>query len=57
MAASGLTRRAGRPWNHHVVAGANHAFYSLTWENEVMDTSLSWLEEQALTRVQGLAVC
>ncbi len=38
-----LSRQAGRRFNHHVVEGANHAFYSLSWENEVMDTSLSWL--------------
>lgn len=38
-----LTREAGRVWHHHVVAGANHAFYSLAWEQEVIAASLDWL--------------
>jgi pimeloyl-ACP methyl ester carboxylesterase len=40
-----LTDRAGRPFETHLVAGANHAFYSLAWEQEVIDTTLKWLEE------------
>jgi hypothetical protein len=42
-----LCNRASKSFNSVVVAGANHAFYSLAWENEVIATSLSWLEEQA----------
>lgn len=42
-----LCRRAGKPFNSVVIQGANHAFYSLAWENQVIDQSLSWLEAQA----------
>ena len=38
-----LSLRANRAFNLHLVKGANHAFYSLAWENEVMDTTLNWL--------------
>jgi pimeloyl-ACP methyl ester carboxylesterase len=38
-----LTDEAGRPWHQHTVEGANHAFYSLAWEDEVMTTSTNWL--------------
>ncbi len=38
-----LSRAAGRELNQHVVEGANHAFYSLGWEREVMEVSLDWL--------------
>ena len=38
-----LSREAGREFSQHVVEGANHAFYSLGWEDDVMDTSLTWL--------------
>jgi pimeloyl-ACP methyl ester carboxylesterase len=41
-----LTARADRELNLHVVEGANHAFYSLAWENEVMDVSLEWLRRR-----------
>ena len=41
-----LSRVAGRAFEHHIVAGANHAFYSLAWEQEVMDTSLHWLQHR-----------
>lgn len=50
-----LCREIGQNWNHHVVKGANHAFYSLAWENEVMDVSLKWLEERA--GIQAAADC
>lgn len=40
-----LTDRAGRPWETHIVAGANHAFYSLAWEQEVIETTLEWLAQ------------
>ena len=42
-----LCRRADKPFNSYLVAGANHAFYSLAWENEVIGQSLEWLAEQA----------
>ncbi|MEA3399801.1 MAG: alpha/beta fold hydrolase [Armatimonadota bacterium] len=41
-----LSRRAGRAFNSHVVEGANHAFYSLGWEDEVIEVSLRWLAER-----------
>jgi pimeloyl-ACP methyl ester carboxylesterase len=41
-----LSREAGREFRHHVIEGANHAFYSLGWEDEVMETSLTWLAER-----------
>jgi pimeloyl-ACP methyl ester carboxylesterase len=39
-----LSRRANRPFHSHVVEGANHAFYSVAWEEEVMATTLEWLK-------------
>lgn len=41
-----LTRQVGRSFYYHVVAGSNHAFYSLAWEQEVIQTSLDWLGQQ-----------
>lgn len=41
-----LTRRAGRSFHSHVVEGANHAFYSVAWEEEVMATTLQWLKSR-----------
>ncbi len=38
-----LSREADRVFEAHVVEGANHAFYSLGWESEVIETSLTWL--------------
>ncbi len=49
----GLNRDAGRALNSHVVEGANHAFYSLAWEDEVMQTSLQWLGERYVARESG----
>lgn len=40
-----LTARAGRPWRCHLVEGANHAFYSVKWEQEVIDATLNGLVE------------
>jgi len=31
------------PAEHHTVEGANHSYYSLEWEREVIDTTLAWL--------------
>jgi len=33
------------PYSHHLVQGANHSYYSLVWEREVMEKTLSWLKE------------
>lgn len=41
-----LSKEAGRPFRCHVVEGANHSFYSLKWEAEVLDKSLAWLNER-----------
>jgi len=38
-----LCDEAGIPYECHIVAGANHSYYSLAWEAEVLDRSLSWL--------------
>lgn len=42
-----LCARAKKAFNKLVIPGANHAFYSLAWENQVIDQSLGWLREQA----------
>ncbi len=42
-----LSRQAGREFHCHTVQGANHAFYSVQWENEVMDSTVGWLLGQA----------
>ncbi|MFQ5810472.1 MAG: alpha/beta fold hydrolase [Armatimonadota bacterium] len=31
----------------HLVQGANHSFYSLSWKAELIDVTLSWLQERA----------
>ncbi len=41
-----LSREAGREFQDHIVDGANHAFYSLGWEQEVIEVSLDWLVER-----------
>jgi pimeloyl-ACP methyl ester carboxylesterase len=41
-----LSKEAGRTFRHHVIEGANHSFYSLKWEAEVLDESLRWLDER-----------
>ena len=40
-----LSGEAGRAFPHYIVEGANHSFYSLGWEREVLDHSLEWLDE------------
>lgn len=40
----GLCREAQRDFNQVLIPGANHAFYSLAWENQVIDESLAWLK-------------
>ncbi|MCE5239277.1 alpha/beta fold hydrolase [bacterium] len=42
-----LCRRANKPFDSFIVPGANHAFYSLAWENQVIDRTLAWLRGQA----------
>ena len=46
-----LSKHAGRPFYSHVVAGANHAFYSVKWEEEVMAVTRDWLIGQC-TKVE-----
>jgi len=41
----GLTKEARREWRHHLIDGANHAFYSVQWEREVIETTLDWLQQ------------
>lgn len=50
-----LCQRAKRPFNRHVVPGANHAFYSLAWENEVIEVSLQWLQSRALAESTAIS--
>ncbi len=42
-----LSAEAEREFNYHVVAGSNHAFYSVSWEEEVMRVTLDWLTQEA----------
>ena len=39
-------KRPGIPAVFHTVAGANHSYYSVEWEREVIDTTLDWLRER-----------
>jgi len=41
-----LSKQAGRTFHCHLIEGANHSFYSLEWEAEVLDKSLAWLDER-----------
>jgi pimeloyl-ACP methyl ester carboxylesterase len=41
-----LSKKAGRTFQHHIIEGANHSFYSLAWERKVLDRSLEWLDER-----------
>jgi pimeloyl-ACP methyl ester carboxylesterase len=34
----------------HMVAGANHSFYGLAWEQEVIEVTAQWLEKVAVAR-------
>lgn len=38
-----LCREVGHGFNQVIIPGANHAFYSLAWENQVIEASLQWL--------------
>lgn len=40
------SREAERDLHVHVVEGANHAFYSLGWESEVIGASVDWLADR-----------
>lgn len=40
-----LCRQAGMVPKFHIVEGANHSFYSVKWEQEVIDVTLGWLKE------------
>ena len=35
----------------HTVEGANHSYYSVAWENEVIETTVDWLRGQRLGNV------
>jgi hypothetical protein len=52
----GLTAQAGRAWHCHVVQGANHAFYSTTWEREVIEATLGWVKEACPAASAGARV-
>jgi len=34
------------PATFHTVDGANHSYYSVAWESEVIETTLAWLRER-----------
>jgi pimeloyl-ACP methyl ester carboxylesterase len=38
-----LCSRAGIPYEVHDIAGANHSFYGLAWEREVLDLTEAWV--------------
>ncbi|MFQ6130808.1 MAG: alpha/beta hydrolase family protein [Armatimonadota bacterium] len=38
-----MSAAAGIEADFHLVEGANHAYYSLAWEKEVIDVTLDWL--------------
>lgn len=37
-----------KPPQVHLVEGANHSFYGLAWEHEVIESTIEWLETQTL---------
>lgn len=45
-----LTGDAARHWHLHLVEGANHAFYSVAWEDEVIAATLDWIAERCPVR-------
>ncbi|MFO7947996.1 MAG: alpha/beta fold hydrolase [Armatimonadota bacterium] len=49
-----LCRLAGRPFHSHVVEKANHAFYSVAWEEEVMRVTLDWLRSRCQEAGAGI---
>jgi len=40
----GFCRGQGIPAAFHTIEGANHSFYSVAWQNEVLGLSLDWLD-------------
>ncbi len=44
--------RSNIPHESHVIAGANHSFYGLAWEREVMDLTEAWMVGKSLTQVR-----
>ena len=42
-----LCSEARRDFNKVIIRGANHAFYSVAWENQVIEASLEWLKTRA----------
>ena len=39
-------RESGITGTFHTIEGANHSFYSLQWEQEVVDLTVNWLESR-----------
>lgn len=42
-----IFEKSGAPYRVHLVRGANHSFYSLAWEREVLDVTRQWLSSKA----------
>jgi len=40
-------REHGIPARFHTIEGANHSFYSVAWQDEVLELTRRWLDEQA----------
>ncbi len=40
----GLCGENAIPYAHHLVNGANHSYYSLAWESEVINRTLEWIQ-------------
>lgn len=40
-----LCTKSGIPHDSHRIEGANHSFYSLEWERQVIDLTASWLKQ------------
>lgn len=40
-----ICEQRGTPHQVHLVRGANHSFYSVAWEEEVLRVSMEWLQE------------
>lgn len=51
----GLCKEAGRDFTKVIIPGANHAFYSVAWENQVIDASLEWLKSRAAAEAHAHA--
>jgi dienelactone hydrolase len=45
--------RHGIPAAFHTVDGANHSYYSVAWENEVIETTVGWLKSRGGSSESG----